>query len=684
MLHSPRSLAGLDPLACPICRGPLAARRPAAVTCPTCRLQYAVDGGVYLLGPKFGLPRAAAGFASARLREILVDATAHGFVAARDRFAADVLSGRLRADATSRLGRVRAKVSGQTWEDVLQDLEDPARAGWKFLVDLTADARVLFLGPTWGAVPVNLARTCRQVVVLDGALDRLQLIGHQAASAGLTNVVLARVTDPIALPVGDGSIDLAVVPGLREWFAAVAPARSGAGADLLRSLRRALVPGGQAYVGAENRLGPGRLLATANGGPHYSPGALRDAAHTTGFAGAHVYAPLPFRHKFHQVLDLDRTERMSFSADGYRTRGRLTRPLIRVWDAWNRDGRAERRLYRYVPGVTAVLSTEDGTPCFAERILDDLAANGRIPPGGRELRRYFVRPKGVVVLVAGTPDEDGAIVRLPLDEQAARVCERHHRATETLAADARIPAELRALFPEPLAAGNYDGQVFFAESARPGESGRRYYTRSGRRYDRAITSAAEVVCALRRATETRVTIDDAEFARLCGDWLVELREIVRPDAREDLAAIEDWLRHALLGTTVPLGWHHGDYDFANLLYGESDQVTAILDFEAFDARGLPLIDLLLLLARRLIRRHGLSFGMLFVRAILTRSLPPLETELFDREARTIGADERLCQAIALCCWLNHLRLRRDSWLVRSPSWLEDNLHAVMASVRRTL
>jgi SAM-dependent methyltransferase len=685
MLHSPYAQNGLEPLACPICRGPLTPR-PGAAACMTCRLQYAVERDTYLLGPPFTSNRVATTFAGARLRQLLADAETHGFVEARRRFADDVLSGRLQAAPASRLTRLRAKVAGSTWEDMLQDLEDPARAGWKFLVNLAPDTRAVFFGASWGAVPINLARSCAQVIVLDGSVDRLQAIRHQAASVGLTNLVLARVSDPLALPLADASVDLAVIPGLREWFSAVTSVngRVNAGGELLRIVRRALAPGGQAYVGVDNRLGPSRILAAGNGGPHYSPAAIHGAARAAGFSASQVFAPLPFRHKFHQILDLDRRDRMSFSADGYRTRGRLTRPLIRAWDVGNRDARLERRLYRYVPGFTTVLSTDTETRSFAERILDELAATGRIEPAARALRSYFVRPKGVAVLVAGVPADGGVIVRLPLDDQAARVCERHHRAIEAFASDPRLSAELRTLFPKPLASGHYDGHAFFAESARPGESGRRYYTRSGRRYDRAITSAAEVVCALRRATETRVTIDDAEFGRLCGEWLADLREIVGTETRDDLAAIDEWLRTTLIGTTVPLGWHHGDYDFANLLYGPDDRVSAILDFEAFDPRGLPLIDLLLLLARRLIRRHGLSFGMLFLRSILTRALPPLETKIFDREVAAVGADERLCRAIALCCWLNHLRLRRDSWLVRSPSWLEDNLHAVVANVRRSL
>ena len=405
---------------------------------------------------------------------------------------------------------------------------------------------------------------------------------------------------------------------------------------------------------------------------------------TAGFPACALYAPVPFRHKFHQILDLERTDRMNFCADPYRTRGRVLRPLVKVWDRFNRAGAIERRLYPSLPGLSAVLSTAPRTDSIAERVIHHLRSEGQVPASAGSLTRYYVRPKGVAVLGAGPSGDGGVVVRLPLDARAEASCTRHHRTLVQLAGDTRIPAAVRKLFPAPLAQGTFEGQAYFAETARPGESGRLYYSLPARRYDRAIVNAAEVLCALRRATEEAVTIGEVEFEHLCGSWLSELRGVVREESRGTLAAVEELLRRALLGATLPLGWHHGDYDFANLLYGPGDAVTAILDFEVFEPRGLPLLDLLLLLARRPIRRQGFAFGTLFVRSILGRELPPLEGELLAREMRVIGADERLYQALALCYWLNHLRLRRDSWLVRSPSWLDDNLHAVLQSVRRTL
>ena len=610
-----------------------------------------------------------------------------GWEEARARFAAEVLGGTLRPERGSRVARVREKLTGTTWEDMLQDLVDPTRAGWKFLLDLRPSSWVLFLGPSWGAAPVGLARSCAHVIVLDGSTERLQLVREQAWDEGLQNLTFARVVDPVRLPLPDGSVELVVVPGLADWFRAVAgsrPLATTCGAELLREIRRVLAPRGQAYLAGDNRYGVSWLFGPRRpAGAGYSPRALRVASMAAGFPGCELYSPVPFRHKFHQIVDVERTGRLDVCADPYRTRGRMIRPLVKLWDFCNRDGALERRLYPALPGLSAVLSTERTVDSLAERIVRHLGAEGRIPPPSR-LSRYYVRPKGVAVLVAGRPEEDGLILRLPLDERAEATCVLHHETIEAFAADPRIPAELRRLFPQPYARGEFEGQAYFAESALAGESGRIYYSRSTRRYDRAIVAAAEVLCGLRRATEEPVRIDAAEYERLCGTWLAELRRMVRPESQPGIDAIERLLDRTLRGAVLPLGWQHGDFDFANLLYGADDKVTGVLDFEVFEPSGLPLIDMMVLVARRPIRRQGFAFGTLFAKSILTRHLPPLEARLLEREVALLGADEQLYRALAVCCWLNHLRLRRDSWLVRSPSWLDANLHDVLDNVRRML
>lgn len=687
MLRSALAPSGPSLLACPICLGPLG-ERAGAVRCRACDVRYGREDGVYLLGPPFAVDAGPDSVLTQRMRRLLDEAAARGWEEARGQFTSDVLGGALRAPSQSRWAQVRAKLTGTTWEDTLQDLVDPTRGGWKFLLALQRDARVLFLGPSWGAAPVSLARSCGHVVVLDGLLERLQLTQQQAVGAGLENVTCARIVDPLHLPLPDGSVDLIAVPGVAEWFMAVAgerPLPPRCGDALLVELHRLLAPGGQVYLGTDNRFGVSWLLGGRRpNGTAFSPRTLRKAATAAGFASCSLFAPVPFRHKFHQIIDLQRSDRMNFCADPYRTRGRVLRPLVKAWDRCNKGGAVERRLYPSLPGLGAVLSTAPAPESLAERVIRHLSATGEIPTSAASLTRYYVRPNGVAVLGAGPSGEGGVVVRLPLEAGAEATCARHHRTLVALADDTRIPLAVRKLFPAPLAEGQFEGQTYFAETARPGESGRLYYSLPARRYDQAILNAAEVLRQLRRATEEAIVVDRTEYNRLCGLWLAELKDLVGAVNRPAIDQVSNLLETALLGATLPLGWYHGDYDFANLLYGEDDGVSGVLDFEIFDPHGLPLIDLLLLLARRPIRKGGMAFGTLFVRSILHRELPPLEAKLLAAEMSTLGIDERLYRAIALCCWLNHLRLRRDSWLVRSPSWLESNLHEVVESVRSIL
>ena len=74
--------SGPDPLACPVCRGPLSVRT-ASVRCTACALRYPRRDGVYLLGPPFALNAAGRTFATDRMRRLAADAHAVGWETAR-------------------------------------------------------------------------------------------------------------------------------------------------------------------------------------------------------------------------------------------------------------------------------------------------------------------------------------------------------------------------------------------------------------------------------------------------------------------------------------------------------------------------------------------------------------------------------------------------------------------------
>jgi hypothetical protein len=58
----------------------------------------------------------------------------------------------------------------------------------------------------------------------------------------------------------------------------------------------------------------------------------------------------------------------------------------------------------------------------------------------------------------------------------------------------------------------------------------------------------------------------------CGDWLVDLRGIVSERMKAPLRPSSRSPQRPRRGHLPSAG--HGDYDFANLLYGDTDEVSA--------------------------------------------------------------------------------------------------------------
>jgi ubiquinone/menaquinone biosynthesis C-methylase UbiE len=130
-----------------------------------------------------------------------------------------------------------------------------ARADFRFLMSLPSDATILDVGSGWGTIAVALARTSRCVYALDTTLANLAFVQVRAEQEGLSNVV-AVMGDATCLPIPPSSCDAVLMVGVLEW---VPWGRDdGSPQDLqskaLHEAYRVLKPGGQIYVGIENRF----------------------------------------------------------------------------------------------------------------------------------------------------------------------------------------------------------------------------------------------------------------------------------------------------------------------------------------------------------------------------------------------------------------------------------------------
>jgi SAM-dependent methyltransferase len=174
----------------------------------------------------------------------------------------------------SDMQRVIAAAKSEGWQTAIYDVLSPAgsevhatvgderRADWKYLLPLSRASRVLDLGCGWGAAAVALSDICGQVVAMDATWERVHFLDIRRRQQGIGNLYPIHGGDVLTFPFPDGYFDLVVLVGVLEWLGESYQDLPPRAAQLkaLGNLRALLKPGGQLYIGIENRLGYDYLM----------------------------------------------------------------------------------------------------------------------------------------------------------------------------------------------------------------------------------------------------------------------------------------------------------------------------------------------------------------------------------------------------------------------------------------
>lgn len=232
MVKSNDSTALSADYCCPICQGALVWQESTSVLhCPACLSDWAVRGGIPCFVPQEHL--AAYGLAE-DMSDLARSAETAGWRVAL-------------AQHLQNLGEGRAYAQ--------EYVSSEARADFRFLMTLPEHPVVLDVGSGWGNIAAAFGRTAARVYALDTTLPNLQFVHARARQEGLDNVrpVLGNA---VQLPLNPMSCDVVLMVGVLEW---VAWGRTdGAPHELqlqaLREAFRVLRPGGQLYIGIENRF----------------------------------------------------------------------------------------------------------------------------------------------------------------------------------------------------------------------------------------------------------------------------------------------------------------------------------------------------------------------------------------------------------------------------------------------
>ncbi len=326
---------------------------------------------------------------------------------------------------------------------------------------------------------------------------------------------------------------------------------------------------------------------------------------------------------------------------------------------------------------------------FAEQLLARLARDGQLGADAESLHitsTVLTRSDVLLVLIgARAPDAPRLVLKLPLTSDAARSTTDHRQVVATLHTLPQLHAFCEFV-PRVVAWGDQLGRPYYLETALPGVGAADLVRRQAEPVS-MMQDAAHLIGQLHFGTLRRRMVDEALFARLAGDDLALLRQLVVgwPEVallRQKLEQLDELLRSQIAGRVLPFSWTHGDFWPGNLLIQPAvGRIGGVVDWDRASVDQIPLHDLLHLLAytRKLQRRSEL--GEEIVSYLLPAAFDKYERSLVKEaiEQLELPASVDFFRSITLLYWLRFAatNLSRYPAFQRDSRWLKNNIFLVL-------
>ena len=215
------------------------------------------------------------------------------------------------------------------------------RGNGLWITSINEKSAVLDLGCGSGAISVFASRIAKKVYSIDPNIDRIKVLKYRVKSEGIENIVCA-VSNERKLPFPPETFDLIILNGVLEWIPEFRTDKdpTQVALETLTELGLLLRPGGEIYLGIENRFGFRYLLGgrdehtglrfvtvlprkISNLYHHLKKGVnyrrytysfreLKDLAKKSGLIFKEAYMPLRDYREVKCVIDLNYGQRLSF------------------------------------------------------------------------------------------------------------------------------------------------------------------------------------------------------------------------------------------------------------------------------------------------------------------------------------------------------------------------------------
>jgi len=153
--------------------------------------------------------------------------------------------------------------SGSIGPYTLRYLSDESRADWHVLLPLGTNANVLDIGSGWGNIAIPISRWCHKIFCCDVSINNLRILSARMKERGIENFEAFQY-EPNAflrLPFQEATFDAVLLNGVLEWMGTshIDATPRQIQLEALIEIRRVLKPGGELYIGIENRYSQSTL-----------------------------------------------------------------------------------------------------------------------------------------------------------------------------------------------------------------------------------------------------------------------------------------------------------------------------------------------------------------------------------------------------------------------------------------
>jgi ubiquinone/menaquinone biosynthesis C-methylase UbiE len=584
------------------------------------------------------------------------------------------------------------------------------RAAWKYLLSISDhQAKALSCEIGMGSIALSLARNFGEVVCFELNTERLIFSKKRSEQLGIWNIVLVKGGDAAFLPFTDKSFDLVVLNGTLGWIPQL---RKGdprqVQLEFLREVHRVLKSDGECYIGIENRFSYENWLTKKK---RHSNGLLqprdienlyssrfreqrcraythsiwgyKDLLKKAGFNQSRFFIPYPIYKSFSQIV-------------GFSSAGKINPQLAGGQSNYHRsDYFFEKRLLKYLaPSFAITVSKGAPSESFLERLVDRVFKE--TDPTSRGLRngsiqRILTTSEKVMVVVdsfeAGKNRDARSrfVIKIPLTPYARRCVEKNASALKAIQNDARIPKSISACVPRVVTEGYFCDQYYFVEELMPGVSAEKLQCSLSGSLS-VMNSAVDSVTKLHLATRTSIVVDDSKFETLFAKLLMEVADFLEgKNERESLLRIIAAVRPMVLGASLPLVWSHGDCSLKNMLGNEKTlMISGMIDWDLNRQNGLPLIDVLHLIARDKMVTENLTLHGVLSRYLIPFNLSGFQRELTEGYLETLGIDRSLITPLCIMYWISRIHGHLGTHKDMDHAWVNKNFMNVMEDLSPNL